>query len=187
MRMGNETSAYLSLRTLWAGLPPTIRTNMDHAPIGDPALKKIIEIAGLWEGDFGGASGRLRMLLSAGALKARKCPDGWVELTKSEFPVPETPQEAVDKTNARIRQVVAADEARIAHELETAAQHRAFLNAPAERAKRADFEFLMKENGLDREALAGAIEAGVFKALQATGLLETVNAGVCPQEEAWND
>jgi hypothetical protein len=180
--MANETSAYLALRKLWRDLPATMRTNMDTNPIGDPALTENIKVCGLYEGDFAGASGRLRMLLNAGALKARGPYDGWIELTKGEFPEPDNPADWVEKTNARIRKKVAEDEARLGLEAKLSRDAAETLNAPFVNAKREDFKFMMRENGLDPESIAATVEAAVEKVLQAHGLLETANAGNWPAE-----
>jgi hypothetical protein len=177
MQMANETSAYLALKRLWNQLPDTMKTDCDHNPVGDPALKKIIELCGLYEGDFAGASGRLRMLLSSGAIKARGPHDGWTELIKGNFPEPDDPRDWVKKANEDIRHRVAEEEARLGLEAKVAREHSEFLSASGDTVKRQDFQFLMKENGLDPESLAAAIEAAVEKVLQAHGLLEMASAG----------
>jgi hypothetical protein len=180
--MANETSAYLALKRLWNQLPDTMRTDCDRNPIGDPALTEIIRLCGLYQGDFAGASGRLRMLLAAGALKARGPHDGWTELIKGNFPEPDDPRDWVEKTNEQIRKKVAEEEARFALEAKASRDAAETLNAPFVNAKREDFKFLMRENGLDPESLAATVEAAVEKVLQAHGLLQTVNAGNGPQE-----
>jgi hypothetical protein len=183
MQMANETGAYLALKKLWRDLPATMRTDMDHNPVNDPALKKIIELCGLYEGDFAGASGRLRMLLNAGAIRARGPHDGWHELTKApDFPEPDNPADWVEKANVDIRRRVAEEEAKFAYEAKISRDAKETLNAPFVNAKRQDFQFLMKENGLDPESLAATVEAAVERVLQAHGLLQTVNAGNGPQE-----
>jgi hypothetical protein len=180
--MANETGAYLALKRLWNQLPETMRTNMDSNPIGDPALTEIIRLCGLYQGDFAGASGRLRMLLAAGAIKARPPHDGWTELIKGNFPEPDDPRAWVEKANQDIRKRVAEDEAKLAYEAKASRDAAATLNAPFVNAKRQDFQFLMRENGLDPESLAATIEAAVERVLHAHGMLETVNAGNGPQE-----
>jgi hypothetical protein len=180
--MANETGAYLALKKLWRDLPATMRTNMDVHPVGDPALTEIIKACGLYSGDFAGASGRLRMLLAAGALKARPPHDGWIELVKGDFPAPDDPRDWVDRANAEIRKKVAEEEAKFAYEAKISRDAKETLNAPFVNAKRRDFQFLMKENGLDPESLAATVEAAVERVLQAHGLLQTVNAGNGPQE-----
>jgi hypothetical protein len=180
--MANETGAYLALKKLWADLPATMKTDMDHNPIGDPALKKIIELCGLYQGDYAGASGRLRMLLSSGAIKARGPHDGWVELTKGEFPEPDDPRAWVKKANEDIRRRVAEEEAKLAYEAKASRNAANTLNAPFVNAKRADFAYLLDEHGLSPEKLAATIEAAVEKVLHAHGMLETVSAGAGSQE-----
>jgi hypothetical protein len=177
--MANPTGAYLALRKLWADLPATMRTNMDTNPIGDPALTEIIRLCGLYEGDFAGASGRLRMLLASGALKVRGPFDGWHELTRApDFPEPDNPADWVEKANQDIRRRVAEEEARRKTELETAQANQQILNAPAAEAERRAMAALLDEHGLSPEKLAATIEAAIEKALQAHGLqLETVSAG----------
>jgi hypothetical protein len=168
--LANQASGYLALRKLWRDLPATMKTDMDHNPIGDPALTEIIKACGLYQGDFAGASGRLRMLLSAGALKARGPHDGWIELTKGDFPEPDNPADWVEKTNARIRKKVAEDEARLGLEAKLSRDAAATLNAPFVNAKRADFAYLLDEHGLSPEKLAATVEAAVEKALHAACL-----------------
>jgi hypothetical protein len=156
-----------------------MKSDSEHSMIGDPALTKIIETAGLWEGDFGGASGRLRMLLSCGAMRARKCDDGSVEYSKADtFPQPEDPATWVDRTNAEIKRRVSDEQAMFTHEAKLRREAAATLNAPILAAQRADFAYLLDEHGLSPEKLAATIEAAVEKAMQAHGLqLETVSAG----------
>jgi hypothetical protein len=182
MQMANETGAYMALKRLWNQLPDTLLTDCDRNQVGDPALKKIIELCGLYESDYAGASGRLRMLLNAGALKARGPHDGWTELTKGNFPEPDDSTKWVEQTNERIRAKVAEDEARFAYEAKVGRDAAETLNAPFVNAKREDFQFLMKENGLDPESLAATIEAAVERVLHAPGVLKT-DAGNGPQEE----
>ena len=159
--MANPTGGYLALKKLWHQLPQTMRTDCDRNQIGDPALKRIIELCELYEGDYAGAKGRLTTLLSAGALKARKCEDGWLELIKGPFPDPNNPQDWVAQQNARIQREVAATEARWAYEEKTAKENRAVRDAPIVNAQRADFLFMMKEAGLDSASLAAKIETAV--------------------------
>jgi hypothetical protein len=180
--LANPTGGYLALKRLWAQLPDTMRTDCDRNQVGDPALKKIIELCGLYESDYAGASGRLRMLLGVGALKARGPHDGWLELTKGAFPEPDDPRDWVEKTNERIRKKVAEEEARLGLEAKLSRDAAETLNAPFVNAKREDFKFMMQENGLDPESLAATIEAAVEKVLQAHGLLQMVNAGNGSQE-----
>jgi hypothetical protein len=156
--MANETGAYVALKRLWQKLPATMKTDMDHNPIGDPALKEIIRLCGLYQGDYAGASGRLRMLLSSGAIKARGPHDGWVELTKGDFPEPDNPADWVEKTNEDIRRRVAEEQAKLSLEAKVAREHLEFLSPSGETAKRRDFEFLMQENGLDPESLARIVQ-----------------------------
>jgi hypothetical protein len=181
MQMANETSAYLALKRLWNQLPETMRTDCDRNPIGDPALTEIIRLSGLYQGDFAGASGRLTMLVNAGALKVRGPHDGWHELTKGNFPEPDDPRDWVAKTNQDIRRRVAEEEAKIAYEAKIGRDAAETLNAPFVNAKREDFKFMMRENGLDPESLAATVEAEVEKALRAYGVLKT-DAGNGPQE-----
>jgi hypothetical protein len=180
--MANETGAYLALKRLWNQLPETMLTNMDTHPIGDPALTEIIRLCDLYQGDFAGASGRLRMLLNSGAMKVRGPHDGWHELTKGAFPEPDDPRDWVAKTNEDIRKRVAEEQAKLAYEAKVGRDAAETLNAPFVNAKREDFQFLMRENGLDPESLAATVEAAVERVLHAHGMLETVNAGSGPQE-----
>jgi hypothetical protein len=180
--LANPTGGYLALKRLWAQLPDTMRTDCDRNQVGDPALKKIIELYGLYESDYAGASGRLRMLLNVGALKARGPHDGWLELTKGAFPEPDDPRDWVEKTNERIRKKVADEEARLGLEAKLSRDAAETLNAPFVNAKRADFAYLLDEHGLSPEKLAATIEVAVEKVLHAHGMLETVSAGAGPQE-----
>jgi len=130
------------------------------------------------------------MLLGSGALKARKPNDGrsGFELVKGAFPEPDSPDDWVDRQNAKIREEVATTEAMWAHGAKAAADARAIRDAPILNGKRADFLFMMKEAELDSESLAARIEAAVEtavekavdKALHAHGVLET-DAGNGPQ------
>jgi hypothetical protein len=180
--LANQTSGYLALRRLWQQLPATMKTNMDTNPIGDSALTEIIRLCDLYQGDFAGASGRLRMLVNAGAMKVRGPHDGWHELTKGAFPEPDNPADWVAKANVDIRRRVAEEEAKLAYEAKISRDAKETLNAPFVNAKRQDFKFMMRENGLDPESLAATIEAEVEKALHAHGVLKT-DAGNGPQEE----
>jgi hypothetical protein len=161
--MANPTGAYLALKKLWHQLPDTMRTDCDRNQVGDPLLKKIIELCDLYRGDYAGASGRLTMLRGAGALKGRKCDDGWVEITKAEFPEPANPADWVEKANEDIRHRVAEEQAKLAYEAKVAKEHLEFLSPSGETVKRQDFQFLMQENGLDPESLAATVEAAVEK------------------------
>jgi hypothetical protein len=180
--MANETGAYLALRRLWTQLPATMRTKMDTNPIGDPALTEIIRLCGLYQGDYAGASGRLTMLLNAGALKARGPHDGWHELTKGDFPEPADPSKWVDRANAEIQRRVSDEQAKRGYEAKASRDAAETLNAPFVNAKRADFAYLLDEHGLSPEKLAATVEVAVERVLQAHGLLQTVNAGNGPQE-----
>jgi hypothetical protein len=181
MQMANETGAYLALKRLWNQLPDTLLTDCDRNQVGDPALKKIIELCGLYESDYAGASGRLRMLLNAGALRARGPHDGWTELTKGNFPEPDDPRDWVEKTNERIRKKVAEDEARLGLEANASRNAAETLNAPILAAKRADFAYLLNEHGLTADKLTATIEAAVERVLHAHGVLKT-DAGNWPAE-----
>jgi hypothetical protein len=188
----SATAAYLALKKLHRDLPDTMRTDMDRNQVGDPALKKVIELCGLYEGDFAGALGRIHMLLRGGAVKARKLGDGWVELTKAEFPEPDDPRDWVERENEKIRQAVANETARRNREFELERNATEQINVPVIAAKRADFAFLLAEHGLTGDKLAATLEAAVERVLQAYGLLETatepegsvqmVGAGEGPQE-----
>src|SRR5450759_3725483 len=105
--------------------------------------------------------------------------------TEAKYPVPPKRSPStkwVEQTNERIRKKVAEDEARFAYEAKVGRDAAETLNAPFVNAKREDFKFMMRENGLDPESLAATVEAAVERVLQAHGLLETVSAGIGSQE-----
>jgi hypothetical protein len=185
----NETSGYLALKRLWQQLPPTMHSEDEHNLVTDKSVATIIRVAGLGDGtrgkplDYAGATSRRAMLLRLGALKARRSGNGTIEFTKSEtFPEPPDPHEWVDRANKEIREKAAEEQWKFAHEANARQAAADALNAPVVGAQRADFAYLLKENGLDPMSLAATIEAAVERVLQAHGLLETVTAGAGPQE-----
>ena len=179
----NKTSAYLVLKRLWAGLPPKMVSESEHAMVGDESLKTIIRLCGLYEGDYAGASHRRTSLLSMGALTARRREDGSIEFAKAdEFPPEPDPLEWVDRANEEIQAGVASERARLARENQLAREARAALDAPIVAAERAGFDHRLDEAGLSPEKLAATIETAVETALRAHGLHKTDAPGAGSDE-----
>jgi len=105
-----------------------------------PLLREIIQVTGIYEGDFPGATLRLTSLLSLGALRGVRNEDNSITYEKAAFPEePEDSLDGVTRENARLAKIHAENLAWREREYQAARRAQETLDAPIRAAEAAAF------------------------------------------------
>jgi hypothetical protein len=161
-----DDTARLAAERLWRNLPPgPWQTENESNLVTDEMLRAIIAAAGIYEGDFAGASVRRHLLVNVGAISGVRHDDGSITWTKAET-FPERSGDSlswVDRENARLRKEHEWREAEIDREAELRANAAEVLAAP----EHAQFLRQLHKAGVAPDQIRQIVRAEVKAALAA--------------------